>query len=153
MLDGPSRAICWAPDGSYIAVGLGGGSGDEGMKDGTLQALDALTLQVLFEARDASTRVTDICFTPLGDTCAMGVAEGIVLVYDTDINGAAGDEGPPLCSHFSSSPRSPAYCGMQPSCTLISCFWALSLMSCFPRPRLYAALPHPPELSRASPGP
>jgi microtubule-associated protein-like 6 len=86
LLDSTARCVSWSPDGTKLVVGLGGsavpGAGRRS-KDGCFVVLDADTLEVLHEARDAKHWLRDAKFTPGGESFALCSQDGTVYLYDT----------------------------------------------------------------------
>lgn len=81
-LDSMARACCYSPDGSILAVGLGGrvGRGKQ-KKDGAIIVLKSESLQVLFEDRPSKQWISDIKFSPAGDTLAVGSHDNKIYFY------------------------------------------------------------------------
>lgn len=83
MLDTPSRACAYSPDGNYVAVGLGG-SATRGKhkKDGTFLIFQADTLSLIHEARDTKQWITCLQFSKDGLTLVVGSYDNCVYIYD-----------------------------------------------------------------------
>jgi microtubule-associated protein-like 6 len=79
------RAIAYSPDASKIAVGLGvdisGGYGRH-RKTGAFLVLDADSFVVMHEAKDAKAWITEVKWSPDGNTLAVGSYDNCVYLYD-----------------------------------------------------------------------
>ena len=82
-LDTMARACAYAPDGAHIAVGLGGriGRGRQ-KKDGAYVIIDANELTIIHEARDAKQWISDVKWSPDGQTLALAAHDNKVYLYD-----------------------------------------------------------------------
>lgn len=81
-LDTPLRCCCYHPDGKRIAVGMGGNVGrGKHKKTGTFVVMNAGTLEVLHEGKDSKQWITDIRYSPDGNT--LGVASFDDQLYVT----------------------------------------------------------------------
>lgn len=80
-LEVAGRACAWSPDGSQIAVGIGG---DPSMstKDGAIIILQAATLDVMFEDRKAKYTISDMKYSPSGSMLAVASRDGKVYIHD-----------------------------------------------------------------------
>lgn len=80
-LDAGSRAVTFSHDGSFIAIGLGGGPGPR-PKDGCIQVLRATTLEVEQEVRPSKDSIADLSYSPDGSQLAVATEKGEVFVLD-----------------------------------------------------------------------
>ena len=80
-LEVAGRACAWSPDGTQIAVGIGG---DPSMstKDGAIIVLQAATLDVIFEDRKAKYTISDMRFSPGGTLLVVASRDGKVYLHD-----------------------------------------------------------------------
>jgi WD40 repeat protein/Ca2+-binding EF-hand superfamily protein len=78
-----SRAVCYSPDGTKIALGVGTPN-DSTDADGTFKILNEGTLQVMYQAKDAKAWISDIRWSPDGDTLAVASADGNIFLYNND---------------------------------------------------------------------
>lgn len=82
-----ARAVTYSPDGSQIAIGLGGdvGRGRRGRdrKDGGFIVLNESDLSVLHQARDSKQWISDIKYSPDGHTLALGSHDNKIWLYET----------------------------------------------------------------------
>jgi WD40 repeat protein len=82
------RAVAWSPDGSVLAVGLGGRVGrGRHRKDGTYYLLKASDLSVLHEGQDSRDWITDIRFSPNGKFLALASQDSKVYMYSLSNTG------------------------------------------------------------------
>jgi len=85
ILDCPSRAVTWSPDGEYLAIGLGGSSkGVRQKKDGAFMILESATFKVIYEGRDSRHWIRDIKFSPNGATLALASNDNKIYIYNQD---------------------------------------------------------------------
>ena len=85
QLECSARSICYTPDGMKLAVGLGGrliSRQARNRKDGGFLILDCRDLSTVHEGRDCKEWVTDIRFTPDGNTMALASADSKIYLYD-----------------------------------------------------------------------
>eukprot|EP00752_Nemacystus_decipiens_P004400 g4020.t2 len=101
VLDTPAQCICYNPEGTMLAVGLGGGlvsdCGEWGIqgesqehrlpretnkKDGAWVALREKDLTVVHEARDSKKPVSAIRWSPDGGTLAVASEDSFVYLYN-----------------------------------------------------------------------
>ena len=79
------RAIAYSPDASKLAVGLGvdisGGYGRH-RKTGAFLILDADSFTVMHEAKDAKAWITEVKWSPDGNTLAVGSYDNCIYLYD-----------------------------------------------------------------------
>ena len=62
--------------------------------DGTFRVINEQTMQVMYESKDAEAWVTDVLWSPEGDTLAVASADGNIYLYNNDdyaIKGEFGD--------------------------------------------------------------
>jgi len=86
-LDCKSRALCWNPNGSNIAVGLGGAAEDGRQgRDGMILVFDSNTLELLGEIRDSKECIADIKFSPNEKILAVASHDRRVYLYDVSRN-------------------------------------------------------------------
>ncbi|OQR86640.1 microtubule-associated protein [Achlya hypogyna] len=88
-LDTASRAVAYAPEGAYIAVGLGGDSRkNRHKKDGSLLIYEekltdgVLSLEIMHETRDTKQPISVIRYSPDGVSLVVGAQDNIIYVYD-----------------------------------------------------------------------
>ncbi|EQC40263.1 hypothetical protein SDRG_02167 [Saprolegnia diclina VS20] len=86
-LDTSSRAVAYAPEGAYLAVGLGGDpKKNRHKKDGTLliyeEKLNDGVLNILHETRDTKQPISVIRYSPDGVSLVVGAQDNIIYVYD-----------------------------------------------------------------------
>lgn len=87
QLDAPSRCISWSPSGRRLLVGLGGSARVlRQKKDGAFVLLDADTLDIVYEGRDARHWMRDAKYSPEGDTFALACQDHKVYLYDAKQN-------------------------------------------------------------------
>ncbi len=87
QLDGPSRCLAWSPSGRRLLVGLGGSArGLRHRKDGAFCILDADTLDLVYEGRDARHWLREVRYSPDGDTFALACSDGKIYLYDAKQN-------------------------------------------------------------------
>lgn len=82
-LECSARAITYTPDGMKLAVGLGGrliSRQARTRKDGGFIILDCRDLSTVHEGRDCKEWVTDIKFTPDGNTMGLASADGKIYL-------------------------------------------------------------------------
>ena len=78
-----TRCIAWSPDGSLIALGLGGRVGKgRHRKDGAFVVLDATDLSVIHEGQDSRDWIQDIKFSADGRLLALGSQDTKIYLYD-----------------------------------------------------------------------
>lgn len=83
-LDGPLHCITYSPDGAWLAVGFGAtdeGGTTAGHKHGAFAVLDATTLELVHQGRDAKQSVLDIRFSPDQTLMALATADRAVYFY------------------------------------------------------------------------
>jgi microtubule-associated protein-like 6 len=81
--DMTARAVAYSPDGSHIAVGLGGKKGPGKQKrDGAWMVLRASDLEIEHEARDSKMWISDIKYTPDGATLGVASRDNQIYLYD-----------------------------------------------------------------------
>ena len=77
------RCVTYSPDGTKLCVGTG--TPNETTKyDGTFRVINEQTLQVMYESKDAEGWVTDVLWSPEGDTLAVASADGNIYLYNND---------------------------------------------------------------------
>eukprot|EP01029_Cantina_marsupialis_P023861 TRINITY_DN60145_c1_g2_i1.p1 TRINITY_DN60145_c1_g2~~TRINITY_DN60145_c1_g2_i1.p1 ORF type:complete len:2255 (-),score=740.92 TRINITY_DN60145_c1_g2_i1:196-6960(-) len=82
-----ARSCCYSPDGTRIAVGLGGPRrGGRLRKDGAFVVLNAADLSLVHEGRDSKEYITDIKYTPDGLTLGVASRDGKIYLYDVGNN-------------------------------------------------------------------
>jgi microtubule-associated protein-like 6 len=87
-----SRAVCYSPDGTKIGIGVG--TPEEATDaDGTFKILNEGTLQVMYQAKDAKAWITDMRWSPDGDSLAIASADGNVYLYNNDDYATKGKAG------------------------------------------------------------
>ena len=95
-LGGAVRAAAFSPDGSALAVGMGGGGkfggaeeeeGEEDDQAGAFRVLDGSTLEVVFEGQDATEWIQDIKFSPEGKLMAVSSHDNNIYLYEVDPEG------------------------------------------------------------------
>ena len=82
-----SRAVAYSPDGSMIAVGLGGRAGKSGGRtrnDGRVLILREKDLEQLHDMRDSKQWISDIKFSPDGNILAVASHDNRIYLYDVD---------------------------------------------------------------------
>jgi len=83
-----ARAVCYSPDGAYLAVGLGGDVGRGKQKQsGKFLILKAEDLSIVHEGKNARNWISVIRYSPDGKTLAMGSHDRAIYVYDVDGSG------------------------------------------------------------------
>ncbi|OQR90411.1 microtubule-associated protein [Thraustotheca clavata] len=89
QLDTASRAAAYAPEGAYLAVGLGGDPRkNRHKKDGTLLIYEEkisegnITLEILHETRDTKQPISVIRYSPDGVSLIVGAQDNIIYIYD-----------------------------------------------------------------------
>jgi len=84
QLPSMTRAVCWSPDGTLIAAGMGGGSSnaEERRLDGSWVVFRSDDLRVVHHGRDATQYITVIRFSPNGNYLAVGSLDTTISVYD-----------------------------------------------------------------------
>jgi microtubule-associated protein-like 6 len=86
-LDSMGRTCAYSPDGTTIAVGLGGRVGrGAGKKDGAFLILNEPDLNTLHEGRDSQQWISEIKFSPDGKTLALGSHDNNIYLYDVTNN-------------------------------------------------------------------
>mmetsp|Transcript_11841 Transcript_11841/g.21676 ORF Transcript_11841/g.21676 Transcript_11841/m.21676 type:complete len:2327 (-) Transcript_11841:669-7649(-) len=87
-LDTKARACAYSPDGTLIAVGLGGGNhvagGKTNKKDGAFVILNEADLCIIHEARDSKKWIADLKFSPDGATMAIGSTDNAIYLYNVE---------------------------------------------------------------------
>jgi microtubule-associated protein-like 6 len=83
-LDTYARACAYSPDGTKLAIGLGGTVVGRGKQkfDGKYVVLHPDDLELLHEARDSKKWIQDIKFSPDGNTLAVGSRDNKIYLYD-----------------------------------------------------------------------
>ena len=78
------RAVCWNPDGTLLAAGMGGGStnAEDRRLDGSWVVFRSSDLRVLHHGRNSQQYITTIAFSPDGHYLAVGSLDSVVNVYD-----------------------------------------------------------------------
>jgi microtubule-associated protein-like 6 len=78
-----ARAVAYSPDGSHLAVGLGGKKGPGKQKrDGAWMIIRSSDLEIEHEARDSKMWITDIKYTPDGSTLGVASRDNQIYLYD-----------------------------------------------------------------------
>lgn len=77
--DGEARSVSYNPLGDMIVVGFAGPTGS--MKCGAFAVLNEEDLSIVHEAKDSSSAVTVVSFSPEGETLAVGCQAGGILLY------------------------------------------------------------------------
>ena len=80
---GGIRCVTYSPDGTKLCVGTGTPN-DTTKYDGTFRVLNEQTMQVMYESKDAEAWVTDVLWSPEGDTLAVASADGNIYLYNND---------------------------------------------------------------------
>ena len=82
-LDTMARSCAYSPDGTKIAVGLGArvGRGRQ-KKDGAFVVLNEKDLVVLHEGRNSKQWISDVKFSPDGNTLGLGSNDNLLYLYD-----------------------------------------------------------------------
>eukprot|EP00639_Heterosigma_akashiwo_P015290 CAMPEP_0206366550 /NCGR_PEP_ID=MMETSP0294-20121207/3519_1 /ASSEMBLY_ACC=CAM_ASM_000327 /TAXON_ID=39354 /ORGANISM="Heterosigma akashiwo, Strain CCMP2393" /LENGTH=872 /DNA_ID=CAMNT_0053812637 /DNA_START=230 /DNA_END=2845 /DNA_ORIENTATION=+ len=86
VLDCMARAAAYNPEGTLIAVGLGGDLGTGGPrapKEGGVVVLNAPDLTVVWEGKDAKEWISDLKFSPDGNALAVGSHDNNIYLYNT----------------------------------------------------------------------
>lgn len=87
-IDTKARACAYSPDGTLIAVGLGGtGPGVNGgasKKDGAFVILNEADLCIVHEARDSKKWIAEVKFSADGDTLGIGSADNAIYLYNVE---------------------------------------------------------------------
>ncbi|GBG25699.1 Echinoderm microtubule-associated protein-like 1 [Hondaea fermentalgiana] len=87
-IDTKARACAYSPDGSLIAVGLGGtGPGVHGgasKKDGAFVILNEADLCIVHEARDSKKWIAEVKFSADGETLGIGSADKAIYLYNVE---------------------------------------------------------------------
>lgn len=100
------RCLAWAPHRPLIMIGVGGDP-SQAMKEGAIMALNAQSLEVIFEDRKAKKFIQDIKFSKSGNLFACSSMDGKVYVHDSEsylvvkIIEIPTRSAPMLCSDFS----------------------------------------------------
>ena len=85
QLDTMARAVAYSPDGTQIAVGLGGGGGKSRQKkDGAFLILNETDLTIVHEARDSKQSITDVKYSPDGATLAIASSDSNIYLYNVE---------------------------------------------------------------------
>ena len=84
VLDTMARCCHYSPDGSMIAVGLGGidANGKRQRKDGAYVVLSEADLTIIHEARDSKQPISDVKFSPDGATLALSSHDRCIYLYN-----------------------------------------------------------------------
>ena len=83
VFDTMARCVAYSPDGTLIAVGLGGGSKEfKQKKDGAFIILNEDDLTIVHEARDSKQTLTDVKFSLDGNSLAFGSMDRCIYVYN-----------------------------------------------------------------------
>ena len=77
------RCVTYSPDGTKLCVGTGTPN-DTTRYDGTFRVINEQTMQVMYESKDAEAWVTDVLWSPEGDTLAVASADGNIYLYNND---------------------------------------------------------------------
>ena len=77
------RCVTYSPDGTKLCVGTGTPN-DTTKYDGTFRVINEQTMQVMYESKDAEAWVTDVLWSPEGDTLAVASADGNIYLYNND---------------------------------------------------------------------
>lgn len=89
-LDVMARACCYDPEGKLIAVGFGGRVGKGKQKaDGMIRVYSEDYLGLKCEMKDAKQWISDIKFSPDGQTLAAGSHNNSILLYSVSRNDAS----------------------------------------------------------------
>lgn len=84
-LDSKARCCTFSPDGQLIVVGLGNGAEEKSAqekREGGFVVLSEETLTIVFEGRDSKQLITDVKFSPDGETLAMSSYDGSIYIYN-----------------------------------------------------------------------
>ncbi|CAM9215746.1 unnamed protein product, partial [Phaeothamnion confervicola] len=79
-LDGPARAVAFAPDGRTLAVGMGA-AGVACAREGAVAVADAVSLEVVHEFRKAKGWVSDLRYSADGCLLAVAAADGRIYLH------------------------------------------------------------------------
>jgi microtubule-associated protein-like 6 len=86
-LNSMARACAYSPDGSQIAVGLGGRVGrGAGKQDGAFLILNEPDLNMVHQGRDSQQYISEIKYSPDGKTLAVGSHDNNIYLYDVPGN-------------------------------------------------------------------
>ena len=91
------RCVTYSPDGTKLCVGTG--TPDQTTRlDGTFRVINEQTMQVMYESKDAEAWVTDVLWSPEGDTLAVASADGNIYLYNNDDSDSnLSDDYNPVC--------------------------------------------------------
>lgn len=82
LLDTMGHCCAYSPAGQLIAIGLGSGKpGQEERKEGAHVILNEEDLTIVHEARDSKQLISDIKFSPNGESLAMSSNDGSIYIY------------------------------------------------------------------------
>jgi len=84
-VDTASRAICYSPDGKYIAIGFGFGKrvkGKGALKEGAYTVLQASDLKMAHEGKDSNEPIRVVKFTPDSQWLAIGSEDSNIYIYN-----------------------------------------------------------------------
>ena len=81
-----SRACCYSPDGTMIAVGFGSPvKKSQKQFDGKWMIMSDDDFSILYEARDSQKWITEMKWTPGGDRLAVGAWDNKIYLYEVDM--------------------------------------------------------------------
>ena len=81
-----SRACCYSPDGTMIAVGFGSPvKKSQKQFDGKWMIMSDDDFSILYEARDSQKWITEMKWAPGGDKLAVGAWDNKIYLYDVDM--------------------------------------------------------------------
>jgi len=79
-----ARACAYSPDGTLIAVGLGGSVGrGKRKRDGAFKILNESDLSVVYEGHESKEWISDVKFSPDGVTLAIGSHDNVIYLHNT----------------------------------------------------------------------